>query len=325
MVYQLFGLAASLMVPFIPKIINAVVGSDSEATARAKLQPHYMDMVARFIGQGMNREQASRAAEEGIQGALHEAMNKEVLPPWVDDVATIAGIASGLGVTGGLKLLSSGAKLASAKMAQGGAKLAGKAAEMEKTADRINGITARGADPVRNAGLGKQIAKPAPAAEATAPTAPALGLPFSKSEFEAEKALASKPPATQRQAPQNSTRGDSVIQMPGDAMEDMATQLRSPFQRPAGLPAPRATSLEQELAASRASRNDSPIAMRGPIQDAEFEINTPPSALRLPFSKPAASPRRPAYQDIATGQSRDALLQDLTPSELRTLLAQAGQ
>lgn len=294
----LLGLAASFILPFIPKIINSIAGADDEATARHNLMPHYNAMVERFVGSGMPRNQAAAAAEEGIQGALHEAMGKELLPPWVDDAATIASVATGLGAVGGLKILSSGAKLAGAKMGQAGAKLAGKAAKMEETANRINGITARGADPVRNAGLGKQIAKPAAAAEAPAPAANAA-------RAEAE------------------TAAESAV--PGDAMEDMATQLRSPFQRPAGLPAPRATSIEQELAAGRASRNDSPIAMGGPIKDAEFELSNPISALRLPFSKPTATPRRPAYQDIATGQSRDALLQDLTPSEMRALLAQAGQ
>ena len=159
----LLGLAASFILPFIPKIINSIAGADDEATARHNLMPHYNAMVERFVGSGMSRNQATAAAEEGIQGALHEAMGKELLPPWVDDAASIASIATGIGAVGGLKVLSAGAKLAGAKMAQGGARLAGKAAKMEETANRINGITARGADPVRNAGLGKQIAKPAPA------------------------------------------------------------------------------------------------------------------------------------------------------------------
>ncbi len=316
MVLPLAGLAASFLLPFIPKIVNYVAGTDSELTARAKLHPVYMDMVARLVGQGMTREQAGRAAEEGIQGALHEAMGKELLPPWVDDAASIASIATGIGAVGGLKVLSAGAKLAGAKMAQGGAKLAGKAAKMEETANRINGITARGADPVRNAGLGKQIAKPAPAK----PTS------VSNALSQEEDDLASM--VNRAEVPKPAAASKPLGQDDIDAMLSQTAptaQTKGNLMRPLGLPAPRATSLEQELAASRASRNDSPIAMRGPIQDAEFEINTPPSALRLPFSKPTASPRRPAYQDIATGQSRDALLQDLTPSELRTLLAQAGQ
>ena len=282
-------LAASFLIPFIPKIINAIAGSDDAVTARARLAPQVNDMVSQMVGRGMKRNEAKAAAEEAIQGAVKEATGKELLPAWADDAATLAGIATGGLALGGAKLVTAGAKLAGAKMGQAAAKTGKAAAKMEAKATRINDITKRQADPARAEALkaGPKKMTKAETASDMAEEAPSLRLPFSKSEFDAEKALAGRPAPTMRQAPQNSTRGDDVIEMPGEGAPR--------------LPAPESA-----------------------IRDAEFTV-MPQSSLRLPFKGSPATPRRPAYQDIATEQSRDELLESVTPSELRALLARAGQ
>jgi len=93
----------------LPGIISAIAGSKTQEQARVAVQPEYDAMVTQMIGRGMKRAEAEAEADNAIQGEVASKMQEGALPPWAENLLTIAG---GLGgwIAGGKLAARSAAK-----------------------------------------------------------------------------------------------------------------------------------------------------------------------------------------------------------------------
>jgi hypothetical protein len=141
----------------LPSIISALVGSPTEAQAKAKVAPEREEMIRTLINGGLKASRSEAIADELIAGKVREEMNKGGVPPWLEGALSIGG------ALGGWK---AGSWL-TGKYVKGLGGLAAKGAAVEKgiphapgdaSTDTID--TVRGMAPIKDPGAAAAAAVP---------------------------------------------------------------------------------------------------------------------------------------------------------------------
>jgi hypothetical protein len=131
------GGVGSLLGGTLPNMISSILGSKTEDEARSALAPQREAAIARLMGMGMPRLQATQHVDDSLKGEIEKKMNEGALPGWA---------VAGLGLLGTIGGGMAGAKLAGKLAASRAASAAPAAASATPDAVPVTSPFASSAD-----------------------------------------------------------------------------------------------------------------------------------------------------------------------------------